>query len=50
MSQTNATSAEDPSYLSMLNQLQLKPDQVPAEMREGLYKKMGLSMPNAASS
>ena len=40
---------EHPKYLAVLPQFKLTPDQVPAEIREGLYKKLGLELPSKSA-
>ena len=42
--------ADDALYLQMLKQMGLQPQQVPADMRETIYQKLNLALPNAKPS
>lgn len=43
------TATEDQKYLSMLAQMGLAAEQVPGDMRDTLYEKLGLKKPEAAA-
>ena len=43
------TATEDQKYLKMLAQMGLATEQVPSDMRDTLYEKLGLEKPGAAS-
>ena len=43
------TATEDQKYLKMLAQMGLAAEQVPSDMRDTLYEKLGLQRPGAAS-
>jgi hypothetical protein len=39
---------DDATYLNMLQQMGLSAAEVPGDMRESIYKKLGLKLPQAA--